>query len=55
MRAAMSATLTEAQRHHPRPPGAYWVPARLGGTAPTPEEATLLDQAQRARRQADEG
>ena len=54
MRAAMSATLTEAQRYHPRPPGAHWVPARLGGTAPTPEEATLLDQAQRARRQADD-
>jgi len=55
MRAAMSAVLTEAQRHHPRPPGAHWLPARLGGTAPTPEEATLLDQAERARRQADGG
>ncbi|MGV3562554.1 MAG: lysophospholipid acyltransferase family protein [Nocardioides sp.] len=36
-----------------QPPGSWWVPARLGGTAPTPEEAQRLDAAeQRARAEA---
>ncbi|CAN5236484.1 lysophospholipid acyltransferase family protein [soil metagenome] len=55
MRAAMAAVLAGVQRDYPAPDGAYWVPKRLGGTAPTPEEALMLDQeelAQRARRQA---
>lgn len=57
IRAGMSAVLDQVQQHYPRPAGAYWLPKRLGGTAPTIEEATLLDQAElaeRARRQADE-
>jgi 1-acyl-sn-glycerol-3-phosphate acyltransferase len=55
MRAAMGAVLDGAQHDYPAPEGAYWVPKRLGGTAPTLEEALMLDQAelaQRARRQA---
>lgn len=55
MRAAMGAVLDRAQHDYPAPEGAYWVPKRLGGTAPTLEEALMLDQAelaQRARRQA---
>ena len=58
MRGAMSAALDRAQHEYPHPDGAYWVPKRLGGTAPSPEEATLLDHAElaeRARRQAEGG
>lgn len=58
IRAGMSAVLDEVQQHYPRSAGAYWQPRRLGGTAPTIEEATLLDQAElaeRVRRQADRG
>ncbi len=41
LRQRMSALLDEAQRDYPeRPaPGAFWLPAHLGGGAPTPEEA----------------
>ena len=38
-----------------QPPGSWWVPARLGGTAPTLAEAAALDVAEkreRARRKA---
>lgn len=38
-----------------QPPGSWWVPARLGGTAPTLDEAARLDaeeQRERARRRA---
>lgn len=55
VRAGMNAVLNEIQQHYPHPEGAYWLPKRLGGAAPTPEEATLLDQAERARRQAERG
>lgn len=33
-----------------QPPGSWWVPARLGGTAPTPEEAARLDAEEKRRR-----
>src|SRR5699024_1599635 len=36
----------------PYPPGAYWVPASLGGGAPTLAEATELDEADAAERAA---
>jgi 1-acyl-sn-glycerol-3-phosphate acyltransferase len=46
-RAAMEDLLAEAQRTYPdRPAGdddRWWVPAHLGGTAPTPEQATRTD------------
>jgi 1-acyl-sn-glycerol-3-phosphate acyltransferase len=38
-----------------RPDGAWWVPARLGGSAPTLEQAAVMDteeKAERARRKA---
>jgi 1-acyl-sn-glycerol-3-phosphate acyltransferase len=57
LRAAMTALLHDVQERYPHPAGAYWVPRRLGGGAPTPTEATLLDEAeslQRARRTAQE-
>ncbi|RAV05892.1 1-acyl-sn-glycerol-3-phosphate acyltransferase [Mycolicibacterium sp. GF69] len=55
LRSAMTELLYEAQRDYPRPRGAYWVPRRLGGGAPTPEQAKALDEAElaeRARRRA---
>ena len=55
--AAMTTLLHDVQELYPHPPGAYWVPRRLGGGAPTPTEATLLDESeslQRARRTAQE-
>jgi 1-acyl-sn-glycerol-3-phosphate acyltransferase len=55
IRTGMTAVLDDIQQHYPHPEGAYWLPQRLGGTAPTPEEATLLDQAERVRRQAERG
>jgi 1-acyl-sn-glycerol-3-phosphate acyltransferase len=39
-----------ARRYGPYPAGAPWVPARLGGSAPTLEEATALDEAEQAER-----
>ncbi len=55
LRSRMRATLERlqdeyAQRFGPYPPGAAWVPARLGGSAPTLEEATALDEADHAER-----
>jgi 1-acyl-sn-glycerol-3-phosphate acyltransferase len=38
------------QRYDDQPAGAYWVPARLGGGAPTLAEADVLDQADAAAR-----
>jgi hypothetical protein len=50
----MQALLDEAQRDYPDQPRGeddrWWLPARLGGTAPTPEEAARLDEEERLRR-----
>ncbi|GAA5047118.1 lysophospholipid acyltransferase family protein [Nocardia callitridis] len=51
-RASMIELLAEAQRDYPMPRGAAWVPARLGGTAPTPVQAAILDREELARRKA---
>jgi 1-acyl-sn-glycerol-3-phosphate acyltransferase len=52
IRAAMEALLDQAQRTYPdQPAGAedrWWLPAHLGGTAPTRERADLLDAADAA-------
>ncbi|KUI05576.1 lysophospholipid acyltransferase family protein [Mycobacterium sp. IS-3022] len=50
LRTAMTELLHEAQRDYPRPEGAFWVPRRLGGGAPTPVEAKALDEAELAER-----
>jgi 1-acyl-sn-glycerol-3-phosphate acyltransferase len=46
-RAAMEQLLAEAQRSYPYQPAGpddrWWLPAALGGTAPTPEEAAAAD------------
>jgi 1-acyl-sn-glycerol-3-phosphate acyltransferase len=45
LRARMTALLDQAQRDYPDAPGddPWWLPAHLGGTAPTPEEAAARD------------
>jgi 1-acyl-sn-glycerol-3-phosphate acyltransferase len=56
LRAAMTTILHEVQEQYPHPAGAWWVPHRLGGDAPTPAEARRLDDAElaeRARRAAE--
>jgi 1-acyl-sn-glycerol-3-phosphate acyltransferase len=50
---AMSDLLDRAIREYPQPePGAWWLPARYGGSAPTHERATVLDAEERAARTA---
>ncbi|NMO04331.1 1-acyl-sn-glycerol-3-phosphate acyltransferase [Gordonia sp. TBRC 11910] len=53
----MSAKLHELQDDYvqlygPYPAGAYWVPARLGGGAPTLDEANAMDAAEQAEKAA---
>ncbi|MCG5212568.1 lysophospholipid acyltransferase family protein [Streptosporangium sp. KLBMP 9127] len=51
LHARMSELLDRAQRGYPEiPPGAWWQPRHLGGTAPTPEEAEAMDKAEADRR-----
>ncbi|MGB3232679.1 MAG: lysophospholipid acyltransferase family protein [Mycobacterium sp.] len=55
MRSEMTQLLRTSQSAYPQPPGAFWLPRRLGGSAPTPAEAEDLDAAElaeRARRRA---
>lgn len=56
LRAAMTTLLDSVQRAYDHPAGEYWVPRRLGGSAPTLEEARVLDEAElaeRARKQSE--
>ena len=50
LRDSMTALLHEVQADYPHPEGAYWVPRRLGGAAPTVEEAQALEEAELAER-----
>jgi 1-acyl-sn-glycerol-3-phosphate acyltransferase len=50
MREAMDTLLHKVQEDYPHPAGAYWVPHRLGGGAPTMEEARALEEAELAER-----
>jgi 1-acyl-sn-glycerol-3-phosphate acyltransferase len=54
LRARLEALLDQARSTYPdRPAGpddAWWLPARLGGSAPTPEEAQRLDEEERVER-----
>jgi 1-acyl-sn-glycerol-3-phosphate acyltransferase len=57
LRTEMNALLYRVQDEYEHPPGAHWVPQRLGGSAPTPEQARDLEAAElaeRARRQGGE-
>jgi len=56
MREAMNTLLRRVQDEYPHPQGAYWVPRRLGGSAPTMDEAKVLEEkelAERARKRAE--
>ncbi len=56
VRESMDALLRQAQRNYPHPEGAYWVPQRMGGAAPSVEQGKVLDEvelAERARKRAD--
>jgi 1-acyl-sn-glycerol-3-phosphate acyltransferase len=50
LRTEMTDLLHRVQQDYPRPAGAHWVPRRLGGTAPTPDEARARDEAELAER-----
>jgi glycyl-tRNA synthetase beta subunit len=50
LRQSMTELLHKAQLEYAHPAGAYWVPRRLGGTAPTMDEAKRRDEAELAER-----
>lgn len=50
LRIEMDAILRHVQDGFGHEPGAYWVPRRLGGGAPTPAEAAAMDAQERAKR-----
>ncbi|MET7283524.1 lysophospholipid acyltransferase family protein [Kribbella sp. NPDC005582] len=51
LRSTMAEMLDETIRAYPeQPPGAWWLPASYGGSAPTPAEADRLDREELARR-----
>jgi 1-acyl-sn-glycerol-3-phosphate acyltransferase len=55
LRSRMATMLDEAVRAYPeseQPPGSWWLPARFGGGAPTPEEAERLDAEEKRARVA---
>ncbi|MGW1739488.1 lysophospholipid acyltransferase family protein [Nocardia sp. NPDC001965] len=52
LKTTMQELLRGLQENYPHEPGAYWVPARLGGSAPTLEEADAMDAAETAERAA---
>lgn len=55
LKATMERLLHGLQENYVHEPGAYWVPARLGGSAPTLEEADAMDAAEAAQRAAGRG
>ncbi len=50
LRAEMTQLLHDAQAGYDKPKGAFWLPQRLGGGAPTPAEARLMEEAELAER-----
>ncbi|MCV7422571.1 1-acyl-sn-glycerol-3-phosphate acyltransferase [Mycobacterium yunnanensis] len=50
LRASMADLLEDVQQSYDHPEGAYWVPRRLGGGAPTMEEAIVREEAELAER-----
>lgn len=51
LRAVMTELLDRAQQEYPHPAGAFWVPRRLGGSAPTLAEAQQLREAELSERE----
>ena len=55
LKATMARLLDDTIAAYPaqeQPPGSWWLPARLGGSAPTPEQAKELDAAELRERAA---
>jgi len=52
LRESMTTLLDEVQQRYHHPAGAYWVPRRLGGGAPTLAEAVRIDVAEAAAKAA---
>ncbi|MEV6770971.1 lysophospholipid acyltransferase family protein [Nocardia sp. NPDC051030] len=52
LHSTMEGMLLNVQKDYHHEPGAYWVPARLGGSAPTLEEANAMDAAEAAEKAA---
>ncbi|MFT4127082.1 MAG: lysophospholipid acyltransferase family protein [Gordonia sp. (in: high G+C Gram-positive bacteria)] len=53
LRAVMTRMLHEVQDGYgPHPAGEFWVPARLGGSAPTPDEAVVIEEDEAQRKAA---
>lgn len=53
LREKMTTILHEVQDHYgPHPAGEFWVPARLGGGAPTPAAAKVIEDAEAERKAA---
>ena len=52
LRESMTTLLHQAQQRYPHPAGAYWVPRRLGGGAPTLAEAAQIEAEEAAARAA---
>jgi 1-acyl-sn-glycerol-3-phosphate acyltransferase len=52
LREEMTALLHRVQDDYPHPEGAFWVPRRLGGSAPTLAEANRLDAEEASQRAA---
>ena len=50
LRQAMNAMLYQVQEEYPHPEGEYWVPRRLGGTAPNPDDSRAIRIAELAER-----
>jgi hypothetical protein len=51
LKGALSGLLDQAIRTYPQhEPGAWWVPASYGGTAPSLAEAAVVDAEERAAR-----
>jgi 1-acyl-sn-glycerol-3-phosphate acyltransferase len=58
LREELTSLLHRLQEQYPHPQGAYWVPRRLGGGAPTVAEVQILEEtekAERARKRAERG
>ncbi len=58
LRQAMNALLYRVQEEYPHPPGEYWVPRRLGGSAPTQDDSRairLAELQERAKRYGTDG
>lgn len=56
LREAMTSLLHRVQKRYPHPEGAFWVPRRLGGSAPTVAEAEIIEdteKVERARKRAE--